>query len=87
MALLDAPQAKGAMKGGPTLFGVPMKQASLITVSTHSRKLLSCFGTNADVPLLQLTFQNSALILVRCAPSSSERDSDRPRSCASSSFG
>lgn len=33
MALLDAPQAKGAMSGGPTLFGIPMKQASLITVS------------------------------------------------------
>lgn len=49
MALLDAPQAKGALKGGPTLFGVPMKQASLITVSRHFRKFHGCLGTNADV--------------------------------------
>lgn len=39
MALLDAPHGKGAMKGGPTLFGVPMKQASLITVSRRFRGL------------------------------------------------
>ncbi|KAL1867884.1 UDP-galactose transporter Gms1 [Diaporthe australafricana] len=47
MALLDAPQAKGAMKGVPTLFGVPMKQASLITVSRHFRKLLAYFTSTA----------------------------------------
>lgn len=87
MALLDAPQAKGAMKGGPTLFGVPMKQASLITVSRLLHKFHGGLGTNADFFLLQLTFQNSALILVRCAPSSSEPDNDRQRSCAYSSFG
>lgn len=32
MALIDTSSTKGAMSGGPTLFGLPMKQASLITV-------------------------------------------------------
>lgn len=32
MALLDASPSKGHMAKGPTLFGLPMKQASLITV-------------------------------------------------------
>lgn len=44
MALLDASSSKGTMSGGPTLFGLPIKQASLITV---------CFtgGTVAVLPL------------------------------------
>ncbi|KAH8776574.1 UDP-galactose transporter [Diaporthe sp. PMI_573] len=40
MALLDAPQAKGALKGGPTLLGVPMKQASLITLTFQNSALI-----------------------------------------------
>ncbi|KAK7747458.1 UDP-galactose transporter Gms1 [Cytospora paraplurivora] len=40
MALLDAPQAKGAMSGGPTLFGLPMKQASLITLTFQNSALI-----------------------------------------------
>lgn len=80
MALLDTPQAKGAMSGGPTLFGVPMKQASLITVSDgynpQSRSYSLVAMTN-DLTI-QLTFQNSALILVR-VPSRNAIFLRRPR--------
>lgn len=32
MALLEVQSAKGALSGAPTVFGLQMKQASLITV-------------------------------------------------------
>lgn len=65
MALLDAPQAKSAMSGGPTLFGVPMKQASLITVRLpDSQRLLLASEAIANivgtVDLPELSFNSCA---------------------------
>lgn len=42
MALLDAPPSKGYTAKGSFLFGLPMKQASLITVRSEIPGRLSC---------------------------------------------
>lgn len=71
MALLDASASKSAMAGRPTLFGLPMKQASLITVCCSIMRtssllppseaaLLTAYAT-ADFP--ELGLDSRALIL------------------------
>jgi hypothetical protein len=54
MGMGDAPQK------APTFMGVPMKHISLITVRMSLLKVAIDYGAN----ICQLTFQNSALILV-----------------------
>ena len=54
MGMGDAPQKVS------TFMGVPMKHISLITVRMSLLKLVIDYGAN----IFQLTFQNSALILV-----------------------
>ncbi|CAN8097945.1 unnamed protein product [Discula destructiva] len=40
MAMLDGYSTKGVMAGGPTLFGLPMKQASLLTLTFQNSALI-----------------------------------------------